>query len=206
MQLTLRKLAPVLAVAMLALAGCQTAPTASDKQGSATPAPSTPSTPSASAPRTASPVEFYIAYSQPGPNRTAVSMPDGTLYLQQQPVLTREYLTEAAAVVDRQGQHFVGLRFNEAGTRILSDVSSQNLGNMLALVVNRELVAAPSIAEPLNRGALAFGVPTAQAAIELAAQIRGDNAAAGGAAPASRTVSPRPGAAPAPAATPAPAR
>ncbi|SAI50390.1 lipoprotein [Bordetella ansorpii] len=179
MQLTLRKLAPVFAVAMLALAGCQTAPTTSSKQDA------TPASPTAAAqPNTASPVEFYIAYSQPGSDRTEVSMPDGKLYLQSKPVLTRPYLTEAAAVVDRQGQHFVGLRFNEAGTRILADVSSKNLGNMLALVVNRELVAAPSIAEPLNRGALAFSVPTAQAAMELAAQIRGDAPPGGAAVPA----------------------
>ncbi|WP_144631890.1 SecDF P1 head subdomain-containing protein [Bordetella genomosp. 13] len=193
MQLTLRKLAPVFAVAMLALAGCQTAPTTTGKQAAGTATPTAPAQPS-----TASPVEFYIAYTTPGQGRTAVNMPDGTLYLQTTPVLTREYLTEAAAVVDRQGQHFVGLRFNEAGTRILSDVSSQNLGNMLALVVNRELVAAPSIAEPLNRGALAFSVPTAQAAMELAAQIRGD-AAPGAAAPVG---TPMPAAAPRSGATP----
>lgn len=191
MQLTLRKLAPVFAVAMLALAGCQTAPTTSGKQDASPAAPPTAS----ATPSTASPVEFYIAYSQPGSGRTAVSMPDGTLYLQSTPVLTREYLTEAAAVVDRQGQHFVGLRFNEAGTRILSDVSSKNLGNMLALVVNRELVAAPSIAEPLNRGALAFSVPTAQAAMELAAQIRGDAPPVPGAA-APAPAAPRTGATP----------
>jgi len=201
MQLTLRTLAPVFAVAMLALAGCQTAPTTAGKQSGGT---------ASAASHSISPVEFYIAYSQPGDGRSPVSLPSGTLYLQQRPVLTREYLTEAAAVVDRQGQHFVGLRFNEAGTRILADVSSHNMGNMLALVVNRELVAAPSIAEPLNRGALAFSVPSAQAAIKLAAEIRGDAAPdATTDAPAAGTsgtaVVPASAGTPAPAAAPAPA-
>jgi hypothetical protein len=54
------------------------------------------------------------------------------------------------------------------------------------LVIDQELVAAPLIGEPLNRGVLAFGVPSAQAASEIAAKIRGDAAAApaGGTAPA----------------------
>ncbi|MCY1374259.1 hypothetical protein D9M69_615880 [compost metagenome] len=61
---------------------------------------------------------------------------------------------------------------------------------MLALVIDRELVAAPLIGEPLNRGVLAFGVPSAQAASEIAAKIRGDAAVppapTGGAAPAAK--------------------
>ena len=96
-------------------------------------------------------------------------------------------LYDAAALVDRQGQNFVGLRFSEAGTRKLTAVSTANVGSVLALVIDQELVAAPLIGEPLNRGVLAFGVPSAQAASEIAARIRGDAVtppAAGGAAPA----------------------
>ncbi|MNJ02923.1 hypothetical protein D3C73_1630550 [compost metagenome] len=59
----------------------------------------------------------------------------------------------------------------------------------MALVIDQELVAAPSIAEPLNRGVLAFGVPSAKAASDIAAKIRGDAPpapapATGGTAPA----------------------
>ncbi|WP_414631965.1 SecDF P1 head subdomain-containing protein, partial [Achromobacter sp. UBA4530] len=75
--------------------------------------------------------------------------------------------------------------FSEAGTRKLTTVSTANVGSVLALVIDQELVAAPLIGEPLNRGVLAFGVPSAQAASEIAARIRGDAApAAGGTAPA----------------------
>lgn len=191
MQLTMRKLAPALAVLTLALAGCQTPP----KQG-AEGAKSDTATPGTQAqPATASAVEFYVAQATTAPGLTEVKIPDGSLFIQRQPVLTRADLSEAAALVDRQGQNFVGLRFTEAGARKLNEVSSQNIGNMLALVIDRELVAAPRIAEPLNRGVLAFGVPSAQAASDIAAKIRGDQ---GQAAPAN-------GAAPAAPGTPAPA-
>ncbi|KRC73285.1 preprotein translocase subunit SecD [Achromobacter sp. Root83] len=180
MQLNLRTLAPALVVVTLALAGCKTAPT---KSGATT-------TPEAgqqsAATATASRVDFYLAKREPGPGLRELSLPDGKLYLQETPVLTRADLTDAAALVDRQGQNFVGLRFSEAGTRKLTSVSTNNVGSVLALVIDQELVAAPLIGEPLNRGVLAFGVPSAQAASEIAAKIRGDAAAApaGGTAPA----------------------
>ncbi len=177
MQLNLRKLAPAMVVMTLALAGCKTAPT---KTGA------TPTTPAAgqqsTQPATSAIVEFFVAQAKPGPGLVEVKLPDGTLYMQQKAVLTRADLTEAAALVDRQGQNFVGLRFTEGGARKLNEVSSKNVGNMLALVIDRELVAAPRIGEPLDRGVLAFGVPSAQAATEIAAKIRGEGAPVPGAA------------------------
>jgi len=173
MQPSLRKLAPALAVLTLVLAGCQTAP--QKDAGAAA------QQPQAAQPATAAVVEFYVAQGQAGPGLMEVKIPDGSLFMQRQPVLTRGDLTEAAALVDRKGQNFVGLRFTEEGTRKLNDVSSQNIGNMLALVIDRELVAAPRIAEPLNRGVLAFSVSSAQAASEIAAKIRGDQPATNGA-------------------------
>ena len=170
MQPTLRKLAPALAVLTLVLAGCKTAP---QKDAGAAAQPQ----PQATQPATAAVVEFYVAQAKTGPGLMEVKIPDGALYMQRQPVLTRGDLTEAAALVDRQGQNFVGLRFTEEGARKLNDISSQNIGNMLALVIDRELVAAPRIAEPLNRGVLAFSVSSAQAASEIAAKIRGDQPA-----------------------------
>ncbi|MFY1866338.1 SecDF P1 head subdomain-containing protein [Achromobacter xylosoxidans] len=182
MQLTLRKLAPALVVMTLALAGCKTAPT---KSGAAATPDAAGQQQSSTQPATAAVVEFYVAQTQSGPGLVEVNLPDGKIYMQQQPVLTRADLTEAAALVDRQGANFVGLRFSDAGARKLNDVSSKNVGNMLALVIDRELIAAPRIGEPLNRGVLAFGVPSAQAASDIAAKIRGESPpAAGGAPPA----------------------
>jgi preprotein translocase subunit SecD len=187
MQLTLRKLAPALVVVTLALAGCKTAPTKS---------PGAAATPDAgqqtTQPAAASSVDFYLAHQQPGPGLREIALPDGKLYLQEVPVLTRADLTDAAALVDRQGQNFVGLRFSEAGARKLTEISTKNVGNRLALVIDQELVAAPSIAEPLNRGVLAFGVASAQAASNIAAKIRGDAPPAPASAPATGGTAPAP--------------
>ncbi|ANN79694.1 SecDF P1 head subdomain-containing protein [Bordetella flabilis] len=195
MHIQLRTLAPAMLMATVLLAGCQTpgnktaGGTTAPDQAATTPATPSTSTPSTQTPASAS-VGFYIAQTQSAPDLMEVKLADASVYVQRQPVLTRADLTEAAALVDRQGKNFVGLRFTPEGARKLADVSTQNVGKLLVLVVNGQLVAAPRIAEPLNRGVLAFGVDTAQTANEIAARVRGDApAAAGGAAPSSAPAS-----------------
>ncbi|MBR8655728.1 preprotein translocase subunit SecD [Achromobacter sp. Marseille-Q0513] len=190
MQLTLRNMAPALMVLTLALAGCKTAPTKNSGDAAATPQAGQQQQQQQQSPSaTASVVEFYVARTQAGPGLTEVTLPDGKLYMEQQPVLTRADLTEAAQLVDREGNNFVGLRFSESGARKLNDISSKNVGNMLVLVLDRELIAAPRIGEPLNRGVLAFGVPSAKAAADIASRIRGDSSApAAGGSPATAPV------------------
>lgn len=172
MQLTIRNVAPALIALTLALAGCKTIPTKTD-DGAQTSGASKIEQPAAAAI-----VEFYIAQAQGGPGLTEVRLSDGVLHMQKQPVLTRNDLTEAAALVDGNGRHFVGLRFTEGGARKLSEISSQHLGKVLVLVIDQNIVAAPRINEPLNRGVLAFSVPSAAAATEIAARIRGEADAA----------------------------
>ena len=161
-----RAIVPALLAAVLALAGCQTHPgTSTAKQ----PAPGQ-TTPAIAV----LPVEIYVAYAQASAGLIPVEVPDGVLYLQAKPILSRADLTEAAALTDGQGRHCVGLRLNPAGTQKLDAASRVNVGNMLALVVGRELVAAPLITQPLAGGIVAFAVPSAAVAAELAARIRGD--------------------------------
>ena len=153
MQLTLRNMAPALMVLTLALAGCKTAPTKNAGDAAATPQTGQQQQQQQSPSATASVVEFYGQ--DPGrPGLTEVTLPDGKLYMEQQPVLTRADLTEAAQLVDREGNNFVGLRFSESGARKLNDISSKNVGNMLVLVLDRELIAAPHrrAAEPWRAG------------------------------------------------------
>ncbi len=172
MPLTTRALIPALLATLLTLAGCKTLPSASPQAASTTPAAASDGT--AGAPRVVQPIAIYLAQSTPGDQRVAVPVPDGAIYLHARPVLAREDLTDAAALSDRQGGHFVGLRLTPAGAERLGAVSRQNVGGLLALVIGRELVAAPRIAGPLDRGILAFEVSSAQVAADLAARIRGD--------------------------------
>jgi len=169
MQAISRVFVPALLAATLALSGCQTRPPATDASSAQSEAP-------AAAERTVQAVEIYVAQTQAAPGLIAVQMPDGMLYLQGPPVLSRADLTDAAALSDHQGRNFVGLRFTPAGAQKLDAASRQNIGNMLALVIGRELMVAPRITEPLDRGIMAFGMPSATAAADLAARIRGDAA------------------------------
>lgn len=157
----------VLAVgALMALAACQTAPTAGR--------PSSSATASAAGRTTVEQVEFFVGQAQPADGLTGLQVQGGTLYIQRIPVMTRADLREALPLVDKQGKNFVGLRLTDAGARKLNEVSTENIGKVLAVVVGRELVAAPRITEPMNRGVVAFPVPTAQDADRIAARIRGE--------------------------------
>lgn len=164
-----RRFLPILA-ATLALAGCQTPPPATSPEGTAH------ARQAEAQPARASRVEFFIADTQPAAGRTELQVPDGVLYLERQPVLTRADLSEAAALVGRDGQAFLGLRFNDDGARKLRDATMRHAGKLLALVVDRELITAPAIAEPLDRGVMTLAMPTTEAAGELAARIRGNAA------------------------------
>ncbi|HEY0296632.1 MAG TPA: preprotein translocase subunit SecD [Bordetella sp.] len=175
MQGTSRALISALAASvLLALVGCGTLPKPAGQQAAA--ADTAPTAAAAPAPAAADQVEFYVGQSQPGNGLSGLQVPGGMLYLSSTPVLTRDDLSEAAALVDKQGNNFVGLRFTETGARKLNEVSTRSVGKMLALVIGRDLVASPRITEPLNKGVLAFGVPSAQDAAAIAARIRGDKA------------------------------
>ncbi len=205
MQISVRALAPLAAALAVVLAGCQTSGDKTAQSGDTPPvaaaAPQAGESAAglpgqAQAPASAAGVEFYIAQTEADPALMELPLRDGALYVQRTPALTRADLAEAAAMVDQKGQNFVGLRFTEAGARKLTDVSSANVGKRLVLVVDRELIAAPRIAEPLDRGVLAFATPNAQAATEIAAAIRGEDPAA--------STTPAPGGESVPAAAPAP--
>ena|GEM_PF-259228 len=188
MQWISRSLAPLGAAVMLALAGCQTAPTApegstdqaapaaADQATAPTAAP--PEEPAAPAPIPvvvpARQVAFYIAQTHSEPSLTALKMSDGTkLYVQRVPVLTREDISQAQALVDKQGKHFVGLRFTADGARKLEKASRENMSRWLVLILDGKEAAELSINQPLDHGELAFVVPTARQASSLAARIHG---------------------------------
>ncbi|MBJ7264601.1 MAG: preprotein translocase subunit SecD [Burkholderiaceae bacterium] len=163
MLLIFRTVSPAVIAAMLTLAGCQTATsTMTDHSGTISRAD------------TVQPVALYVAHAHAGTGWDAVPVPDGTIYLESAPVLTRADLADATAMVDHLGKHFVGLRFTLRGAQKLATASGLNKGGMLALVIGRELVGAPRIDNTLDRGMLTFETPSAAVATDLAARIRGD--------------------------------
>ena len=190
MPLNLRSFAPLLGAAMLALAGCQIAPQnpdtsaepsaeqaaqAPDQSAAQAASDNQPPTAPALTPAASSHATFFIGETHSAPDLTAVKMTDGTrLYLQREPVLKGEDITQAHDLVDKQGKHFIGVRFTKAGASKLADVSAKSKGKRLVLILNGKVEAAPVIGEPLNHGVLAFSAPSPLGAANLAARIRGE--------------------------------
>ena len=190
MFLKLRSFAPLLGALTVALAGCQVAPPNPDASAQsaaqapdqsepgaepAAPGGQAPTTPPKLTPATNSPAAFFIGETHSAPNLTAVKMIDGTrLYLEREPVLKGGDISQANDLVDKQGRHFVGVRFTKAGASKLAEVSAKSKGKRLVLIINGRPEAAPVIGEQLNHGVLAFGVPSAMGAASLAARIRGE--------------------------------
>ena len=190
MLLKLRSFAPLLGALTVALAGCQVAPTnpgssaestaqAPDQSESGTepaaPGGQAPAAAPKLTPATNSHATFFIGETHSAPNLTAVKMIDGTrLYLEREPVLKGEDISQANDLVDKQGRHFIGVRFTKTGASKLADVSAKSKGKRLVLIINGRVEAAPVIGEQLDHGVLAFGVPSALGAASLAARIRGE--------------------------------
>ena len=172
MQKRVRYVVPVVLATVLGLAGCQSGLVAdrsgSDHNGTATSQPTKATTPF---------FEIYVASLNPIAGMREFKVSDRPLYVQSVPVLVRADLESVDAMADQQGNSFVGLRFNDSGARKLESISRQYQGELLAVFVNRQLVAAPSMQVPLDRGVMAFQVGSSQDAQAIAAAIRGDESA-----------------------------
>jgi SecD/SecF fusion protein len=67
--------------------------------------------------------------------------------------LTGKYLTRASAVPDPlSNRPEILFTFNQEGARIFDQITSGNVGNQLAIVLDGELYSAPTITEPIRGG------------------------------------------------------
>lgn len=169
-----------LALAVLALAACQTAPVQQDAATQseatvATPAPGAPSQPPMQdAAEHGAPVAVFLAdmVEQQGWRAVPVGA-DSTLYLDPRPIVTRDDLTGVQAGTNQQGVGLLALMLNdEARNRILR-VTTDNPKKRLALVVGSTLMAAPNYSDPVATGQLIFPVGTEENATAAARAIAG---------------------------------
>lgn len=172
-----------LALAVATLAACQTAPvqqgtaTQSTEPALATPAPA--STPVA--PETTRPAEEHGAQvavfladmvQQDGWREIPVGG-DSRLYLDPQPVITRDDLTGVQAGANQEGQGLLALMINDNAKARLEAFTARHPNKRLALVVGRTLMAAPLYTDPVNSGQLIFPVGTEANATAAARAIAG---------------------------------
>jgi preprotein translocase subunit SecD len=88
-------------------------------------------------------------------------------------VLTGAQLAKAAAVATQLSAYAVSIQFDDSASSTFADYTSQHVGDILAIVLDKQIISAPSISEPITGGkAQITGNFTLQDANRLAVQLR----------------------------------
>jgi len=97
----------------------------------------------------------------------------GRAYLvSQQPDLTGDYLDDARVQYDRQQRPVVGFTFSSEGAEIFSTLTEKNIGQQLAIVLDKEVYSAPAIRSRIGAQGQIEGRFTTQQASDLAVVLR----------------------------------
>ncbi|QIM49830.1 hypothetical protein G9Q38_11935 [Pusillimonas sp. DMV24BSW_D] len=173
----------VLPLSLLALAACQTMPgDSTSTQPSTTPSTTAPEPGSAAsqqqsealqAARQGAPVAVFLADTQEQAGWRAVQIQSGTLYINPQPVITREDLVDVRAGTSRQGDGLLALGLSELGRKKVENITAANPNKRLALVVGRTMLAAPGYSTQVSTDQLVFGVGSEANATAAARAIAG---------------------------------
>ena len=186
----------VLPLSLLALAACQTMPgdTTSTESSTApsTTAPQPGSTASQEqealqAARQGAPVAVFLADTEEQAGWRGVQIQSGMLYINPQPVITREDLVDVRAGTSRQGDGLLALGLSELGRKKVENIPQANPNKRLALVVGSTMLAAPGYTTQVSTDQLVFGVGSEANATAAARAIAGAQETENGAAPAQLT-------------------
>ncbi len=170
-------------LSLLALAACQTMPgDTTSTQPSTTPSTTAPEPGSAAsqerpealqAERQGAPVAVFLADTEEQAGWRPVQIQSGTLYINPQPVITREDLVDVRAGTSRQGDGLLALGLSELGRKKVENITAANPNKRLALVVGRTMLAAPGYSTQVSTDQLVFGVGTEANATAAARAIAG---------------------------------
>ena len=108
--------------------------------------------------------------------------------------ITGDYLTDARVQFDRQGRPIVGFTFNTEGGRIFGELTKENIGEQLAVILDERVYSAPSIRSQINMRGQIEGRFTPQEAADLAVVLRAGSLAVPVQIEEERTVGPALGA------------
>jgi preprotein translocase subunit SecD len=86
--------------------------------------------------------------------------------------ITGDYLTDARVNFDRQQRPIVEFRFDSKGGVIFSDLTSENIGEALAVILDDEVYSAPNIRSRIGSRGQIEGRFTMQEAADLAVVLR----------------------------------
>jgi preprotein translocase subunit SecD len=86
--------------------------------------------------------------------------------------LTGDYLTDARVSFDRQQRPIVEFQFNTQGGTIFSELTSENIGERLAIILDEQVYSAPNIKSRIGTRGQIEGRFTMQEAADLAVVLR----------------------------------
>jgi len=173
----------IVPASLVLLAACQSMPGKQTKVAE----PEKPAETSMQATSQGAPVAVFLADTANQQGWTAVQIQSGTLYVNPQPVITREDLVGVQAGTNKEGEGLLALSLNDAGQKKVGDITTSNPNKRLALVVGRTMLAAPSYTTPVRSNQLVFAVGTEQNATAAARAIAGVDESG---APASNSAAP----------------
>lgn len=97
----------------------------------------------------------------------------GYLVLKKKAILGGDLLTTAAASFDQNSQAAVSFSFNNLGSKLFGEITKNNVGKHLAIVLDNKLLSAPTINQPIMGGSgIISGDFTVESANELALLLR----------------------------------
>jgi preprotein translocase subunit SecD len=120
--------------------------------------------------RTPSNIEFRLAETEPAPSLTRIEGEGRTIYLQPKVLLSTADIAGAKLGTDPfSAGPVVELTLTPEGRDRLAKVTTDNVGQMMAVTVNGALVTAPIIREPILGGQLQIsGLDDSASAADLA--------------------------------------
>ncbi len=99
--------------------------------------------------------------------------PTSYMIVERTPVVTGEDLTDAQPAYDQNGRPAVSFRFDPAGGRKFGDYTAANIGSPFAIVLDGEVISAPTIQSHISGGSgIITGSFTIPESTELAVLLR----------------------------------
>lgn len=93
----------------------------------------------------------------------SIDEPGTYFILERSPVVTGENLVDAQPVFDQNGRPAVNFRFNASGGRKFGDYTADNIGLPFAIVLDNEVISAPTIQSHISGGS---GIITGRFTVE----------------------------------------
>lgn len=111
--------------------------------------------------------------SQSDPSFTVARGEDGRIYLLGPAEVTGKHLTDARVAFDNLGRPVVTLKFNKEGTDLFDELSRENIGKQVAILLDGVVISAPVVQERISAGeAQISGRFTTDEAQRLAIMLR----------------------------------